>query len=354
MIIATGGAGFIGSNFVRNWLRTKNESIIVIDSLTYAGNLDNLSDSMSNKDLQFFEGNISDSKLVDEILMSTKPRAILHFAAESHVDRSIESPIAFIESNIIGTYQLLESSKKYLKNLSSTANESFRFIHISTDEVFGSLKSKEFAFTESSQYRPNSHYAASKDASDHLVRSYFETYGIQSIITHCSNNYGPYQFPEKLIPLCIIKALSGQPLPVYGDGNQVRDWIHVLDHVNALVTVLDCGVPGQTYNIGGSNERKNIEVVNLICTILDQKKPMISGQTYLNLITYVQDRLGHDRRYAINSEKIQKELMWHPLETFESGIEKTIQWYLDNTHWTQRIQSGHYRVHQDPRFKGDD
>lgn len=343
MIIITGGAGFIGSNFVRNWLSTVNEEVLIIDSLTYAGNLLNFSGMHKSDFLKFEKIDITDKDSISNAIQKVLPRAIIHFAAESHVDRSIHNPLSFVQTNILGTYILLDASRQYWNNLNTTAKNAFRFIHVSTDEVYGSLSLTDHPFTENNPYRPNSPYAASKASSDHLVRSYFSTYGMPVITTNCSNNYGPYQFPEKLIPLIIHNALTGLKIPIYGDGKQIRDWLYVGDHCNALYKVLEKGNPGETYNIGGSNEKENIEVVRAICKILDHLKPKLEGGSYIDQIAFVKDRPGHDRRYAIDSTKIQNELDWLPLETFESGLNKTVEWYLGNAHWIESVVSGEYQ-----------
>lgn len=324
-ILVTGGAGFIGSNFVINWLQQHDETIINLDLLTYAGNLDNLSSIKNNERHIFVKGDIRDSKLIEYLLITYKPRAIINFAAESHVDNSILNPEEFISTNVVGTFRLLECSKKYLNDFSDFKDD-FRFIHVSTDEVFGSLKLDEPAFTETNPYKPNSPYSASKAGSDHLVRSYHKTYNLPTIITNCSNNYGPRQFPEKLIPLVIKKALLGETLPIYGDGQQIRDWLYVDDHCNALIQVLEKGIVGETYNIGGSCEKTNLEVVSIICETLDSLVP--KGNSYKQQITFVTDRPGHDRRYAIDANKIQSHLNWQPQINFEEGIRNTLSWYL--------------------------
>lgn len=341
MILVTGGAGFIGANFVLDWFKQSNEKIVNLDKLTYAGNLQNLTTISEDPRYIFVQGDISDSALVSRILMQHQPRAIINFAAESHVDRSINSPSDFIQTNIVGTFQLLESVRAYWNQQNNKAvKQDFRFVHVSTDEVYGSLDKDAPAFTESHRFEPNSPYSASKASSDHLVRAYHHTYGLPVLTTHCSNNYGPYQFPEKLIPLMIVNALTGKFLPVYGDGQQIRDWLYVSDHCNAIRRVLEAGTPGETYNIGGWNEKANIDIVNTICKLLRTFKP---NTNYHKLITYVTDRPGHDRRYAINANKMANDLNWKPVETFETGIRKTIQWYLDNSNWVNNVQSGAYR-----------
>lgn len=340
MILVTGGAGFIGSNFVLDWLAQSDEEIVNLDKLTYAGNLQSLSPLMGNPGHIFVQGDIGDIELVARLLAQYQPRAIINLAAESHVDRSIHGPEDFIQTNILGTFRLLEAVRAYWNKLDSTAKQSFRFLHISTDEVYGSLIQNEPAFTEERRYEPNSPYSASKASSDHLVRAYHHTYGLPVLTTNCSNNYGPFQFPEKLIPLMIVNALTGKSLPVYGDGLQIRDWLYVTDHCSAIRRVLAAGCPGETYNIGGWNEKPNIEIVRTICDLLEELHP---GAIFHNLITYVKDRPGHDRRYAINATKIERELNWKPAETFETGIRKTIHWYLGNRQWVADVQAGAYR-----------
>lgn len=340
MILVTGGAGFIGANFVLDWLARSDESVINLDNLTYAGNLQNLSALKNDARHLFVRGDIGDTQLITQLLAEHQPRAIVNFAAESHVDRSIDSPEGFIQTNILGTFHLLERTRQYWNTLPTQPKQAFRFLHVSTDEVFGSLAKQAPAFTELHRYEPNSPYSASKASSDHLVRAYYHTYGFPVLTTNCSNNYGPYQFPEKLIPLMISNALAGKPLPIYGDGQQIRDWLYVTDHCSAIRRVLEAGTTGETYNIGGWNEKPNIDIVHTICDLLEELKP---ASTYRDLITYVKDRPGHDRRYAINAQKIESELGWRPVETFESGIRKTIQWYLDHSSWIADIQSGNYR-----------
>ncbi|SEQ55443.1 dTDP-glucose 4,6-dehydratase [Nitrosomonas ureae] len=340
MIFVTGGAGFIGSNFVLDWLTQSDEKIINLDKLTYAGNLKNLLTVAKDPRHIFIQGDIADTQLIDQILTQYQPRAIINLAAESHVDRSIHGPEDFIQTNILGTFRLLESVRTYWNNLSTATKQNFRFLHVSTDEVYGSLASNEPAFTENHRYQPNSPYSASKASSDHLVRAFHHTYGLPVLTTNCSNNYGPFQFPEKLIPLVIVNALAQKPLPLYGDGLQIRDWLFVLDHCSAIRRILETGIPGETYNIGGWNEKPNIEIVKTICTILEEIYPNV---VFHNLITSVKDRPGHDRRYAINAIKIEKELSWKPSETFETGIRKTIHWYLNNQEWVADIQTGAYR-----------
>jgi dTDP-glucose 4,6-dehydratase len=344
MILVTGGAGFIGANFVLDWLASANaEGIVNLDKLTYAGNLQNL--CMAQNDLRhiFVHGDIGDKKLVTSLLTKYRPRAIVNFAAESHVDRSIHGPAAFIQTNIMGTFNLLECARGYWEALQESEKEQFRFHHVSTDEVYGSLSSSDPAFKETNPYEPNSPYSASKASSDHLVRAWFHTYGLPVVTTNCSNNYGPHHFPEKLIPLVILNALNNKPLPVYGDGQQVRDWLYVSDHCFAIREVLANGRLGETYNIGGWNEKANLDVVKTICAILDYLKPRSDGKSYAEQITFVKDRPGHDRRYAIDASKIEKELGWRPEETFDSGIRKTVQWYLDNPKWVQGVVTGSYR-----------
>ena len=342
-ILVTGGAGFIGSNFVLDWFAASAETVINLDLLTYAGNLQNLASLTGHEQHIFMQGDIGNSKLLASLLAKYKPRAVLNFAAESHVDRSILGPGAFIQTNIVGTFNLLEAVRGYWGALEEEARASFRFLHVSTDEVYGSLAPAAAAFSETHRYEPNSPYSASKAASDHLVRAYHHTYGLPVLTTHCSNNYGPYHFPEKLIPLLIVNALAGKTLPVYGDGQQIRDWLYVKDHCSALRRVLEAGKPGETYNVGGWNEKPNLEVVQTVCTVLDALRPRSDGKPYQEQISFVTDRPGHDRRYAIDASKIEKELGWKPLETFDSGIRKTVQWYLDNPDWLTNVQSGSYR-----------
>jgi dTDP-glucose 4,6-dehydratase len=352
MILVTGGAGFIGTNFILDWLTQSDEEIINLDNLTYAGNLENLASLKDDKQHIFIKGDICDSTLIISLLTKYKPRAIINFAAESHVDRSIKEPEGFIQTNIVGTFRLLEATRAYWGALENMKKEKFRFLHISTDEVYGSLSSKEKAFDEEHRYEPNSPYSASKAASDHLIRAYHNTYGLPVLTTNCSNNYGPYQFPEKLIPLIIINALTNKPLPVYGDGQQIRDWLYVKDHCDAIRRVLEAGTPGETYNIGGWNEKTNIDIIHTICSLLDTLSPHVDGKHYNEQITFVTDRPGHDRRYAINSNKIKRDLGWKPAETFETGIHKTVQWYLNNQSWVKNIQSGAYREWIDKNYKG--
>jgi dTDP-glucose 4,6-dehydratase len=343
MILVTGGAGFIGSNFVLDWLASEAEPVVVLDKLTYAGNLQNLAAAPPNASLRFVRGDIADRALVDQLLGEHRVRAVINFAAESHVDRSIHGADDFIQTNIVGTFSLLEAAREYWASLPRGEAEAFRFVHVSTDEVYGTLSPEEAPFSELNRYEPNSPYAASKAASDHLVRAWHHTYGLPVLTTNCSNNYGPFHFPEKLIPLTITNALAGKPLPIYGDGKQVRDWLYVGDHTAAIRRVLEAGRVGETYNIGGCNERENIAVVQAICTALDQLKPRADGRPYASQITFVADRPGHDRRYAIDASKIEAELGWRPRETFETGLEKTVAWFLDNQDWVANIQNGAYR-----------
>jgi len=341
-ILVTGGAGFIGSNFVLTWIREVGSPVINLDSLTYAGNRNSLRSLHNDPRHIFVHGDIADEVLVSELLRQHNPAAIIHFAAESHVDRSIVGPDAFIQTNVVGTFSLLQTARSYYSELTGNARETFRFLHVSTDEVYGSLGPDDPAFSETTPYAPNSPYAASKAASDHLVRAYFHTYGLPVLTTNCSNNYGPYQFPEKLIPLMILNSLEGKPLPVYGDGKNVRDWLFVEDHCSAIRAVLERGRLGETYNIGGSSERKNIDVVTTICDLLDELAPNASIGSRRKLISYVTDRPGHDRRYAINAAKLKQELGWEPAERFESGIRKTVEWYLANQDWVENVRSGAY------------
>lgn len=351
-ILVTGGAGFIGSNFVLDWLAQSDEPVINLDKLTYAGNLENLASLEGDARHLFVQGDIGDSALVTRLLAEHQPRAVLNFAAESHVDRSIHGPEDFIETNIVGTFRMLETVRAYWKALEPKANQAFRFLHVSTDEVYGSLDKEEPAFTEKHQYEPNSPYSASKAASDHLVRAYHHTYGLPVLTTNCSNNYGPYHFPEKLIPLMIVNALAGKPLPVYGDGQQIRDWLYVKDHCSAIRRVLEAGVVGETYNVGGWNEKPNLEIVRTVCALLDELQPRADGQPYQQQIAYVADRPGHDRRYAIDATKLATELGWKPAETFETGIRKTVQWYLDNQAWVNNVLSGDYRQWMETNYRG--
>jgi dTDP-glucose 4,6-dehydratase len=342
-ILVTGGAGFIGANFVLDWLAHGLGQIINLDKLTYAGNRDNLADATGNADHIFVAGDIGDAVLLAKLMAEHRPDAIVNFAAESHVDRSIHGPAEFISTNVVGTYSLLETTRAYLQTLSVPEREAFRFLHVSTDEVFGSLDAQAPAFSETSRYAPNSPYSASKAASDHLMRAWHHTYGVPVVITNCSNNYGPYQLPEKLIPLTVHNALSGQPLPVYGDGQQRRDWLYVADHCAAIRLVLARGRVGETYNIGARNERANIDVVRALCDILDQERPRSDSRSYSEQITFVGDRPGHDRRYAIDAGKIEAELGWTPSVSFEAGLRQTVRWYLDHAQWVERAVSGSYR-----------
>ncbi len=343
MILVTGGAGFIGSNFVLDWLAQADEPVVNLDKLTYAGNRQNFASIATDARHVFVQGDIGDSALVDQLLKTHQPRAMVNFAAESHVDRSIHGPEDFIQTNIMGTFRLLESVRAYWGGLANADKSAFRFLQVSTDEVYGSLAKTDPAFTEQHRYEPNSPYSASKAASDHLVRAYHHTYGLPVLTTNCSNNYGPFHFPEKLIPLMIVNALAGKNLPVYGDGMQIRDWLYVKDHCSAIRRVLEAGRLGEVYNVGGWNEKPNIEIVNTICALLDELRPKADGKHYASQISYVTDRPGHDRRYAIDARKIESELGWKPEETFESGIRKTVQWYLDNQEWVASVQSGAYR-----------
>ena len=350
MILVTGGAGFVGSNFVLDWLAQCDEPVLNLDALTYAGNLDNLASLQGDSRHIFIHGSIDDGELLSRLLAEHKPRAILNFAAESHVDRSIHGPEDFIQTNIVGTFRLLEAVRAYWNGLADDAKAAFRFLHVSTDEVYGSLAHDDPAFSETNRYEPNSPYSASKAASDHLVRAYHHTYGLPVLTTNCSNNYGPYHFPEKLIPLVIHNALAGKPLPIYGDGQQIRDWLYVKDHCGAIRRVLEAGRVGETYNVGGWNEKANLDVVHTLCTILDELSPRSDGKPYKAQITYVKNRPGHDRRYAIDASKIERELGWMPAETFETGIRKTVQWYLDNQAWVAKVTSGSYRQWLDRNY----
>jgi dTDP-glucose 4,6-dehydratase len=341
-ILVTGGAGFIGSNFVLDWLAQSSEPVVNLDALTYAGNLQNLASLQGNAGHVFVKGDICDRALLDSLMATHRPRAVVHFAAESHVDRSIHGPGAFMKTNVDGTFTLLEAVRQHWNTLDGDAKTGFRFHHVSTDEVYGSLASDAPAFTETHPYEPNSPYSASKAASDHLVRAWHHTYGLPVVTTNCSNNYGPFHFPEKLIPLLIVNALAGKPLPVYGDGQQIRDWLYVGDHCSGIRAVLAGGRLGETYNIGGWNEKANIEIVKTVCALLDELQPSAAGP-YARLITYVTDRPGHDRRYAIDARKIERELGWRPAETFDSGIRKTVQWYLTHGDWVANVQSGGYK-----------
>ena len=343
MLLVTGGAGFIGANFVLDWLAGSNEPVINLDKLTYAGNLENLASLKGNAGHIFARGDIGDSAMVAKLLAEHKPRAVVNFAAESHVDRSIHGPEDFIQTNIVSTFRLLEAVRAYWNTLEGAAKTDFRFLHVSTDEVYGSLSKTDPAFSETNRYEPNSPYSASKAASDHLVRAYHHTYGLPVLTTNCSNNYGPFHFPEKLIPLCIHNSLAGKPLPIYGDGQQIRDWLYVKDHCSAIRRVLEAGKLGEVYNVGGWNEKANLDVVHVLCDILDELSPRKDGASYRTQITFVKDRPGHDRRYAIDATKLERELGWKPAETFETGIRKTVQWYLDNQGWVQNIINGAYR-----------
>ncbi len=348
MILVTGGAGFIGANFVLDWLSGQDEPVVNLDKLTYAGNPDNLAPLAGDPRHLFVQGDIGDRALVTSLLERYRPRAIVHFAAESHVDRSIHGPAEFIRTNVDGTFQLLQAARDYHATLDAGQRASFRFLHVSTDEVYGTLSPTDPPFSESTPFAPNSPYAASKAASDHLVRAWHHTYGLPVLTGNCSNNYGPLQFPEKLIPLMIANALAGKPLPVYGDGRQVRDWLYVGDHCAALRRVLEAGTPGETYNIGGWNEKANIEVVHTLCALLDELQP--AEKSYREQITFVADRPGHDRRYAIDARKIERELGWRPAETFETGLRKTVQWYLDHQDWVKKVQSGEYQQWMDKNY----
>lgn len=350
-ILVTGGAGFIGSNFVLDWIALEKDAVINLDKLTYAGNLQNLASLEGNARHTFVRGDIGDADLIAKLLADHRPRAIINFAAESHVDRSIHGPAEFIQTNIVGTFTLLEAARAYWNGLDAETKKAFRFLHVSTDEVYGSLAPADPAFTETRQYEPNSPYSASKAASDHLVRAYHHTYGLPVLTTNCSNNYGPYHFPEKLIPLVIHNALAGKPLPIYGDGQQVRDWLYVKDHASAIRRVLEAGGVGETYNVGGWNEKPNLDVVHTLCAILDELSPRADGKSYKEQITYVTDRPGHDRRYAIDATKINRELGWKPAETFETGIRKTVQWYLDNQDWVRNVTSGAYKDWVDKQYE---
>jgi dTDP-glucose 4,6-dehydratase len=342
-ILITGAAGFIGANFVLDWLAQSQEPVVNLDKLTYAGNLETLASVQGDARHIFVQGDIGDSALVACLLAQHRPRAVINFAAESHVDRSIHSPDDFIQTNIVGTFRLLEAVRAYWGQLPADDKAAFRLLHVSTDEVYGSLAAGDAAFTEQHRYEPNSPYSASKAASDHLVRAYHHTYGLPVLTTNCSNNYGPYHFPEKLIPLMIVNALAGKPLPVYGDGMQIRDWLYVKDHCSAIRRVLEAGQLGEVYNIGGWNEKPNIEIVQTVCTLLDELRPRADGASYSTQISYVKDRPGHDRRYAIDASKIERELGWKPAETFETGIRKTVRWYLAHPEWVANVQSGAYR-----------
>ena len=341
-ILVTGGAGFIGANFVLDWLAQHDAPVINLDCLSYAGNMENLASISQDPRHIFVKGSIGDAELVAELFATHQPCAVVNFAAESHVDRSIHAPEDFIQTNIVGTFRLLDAARGYWNSLSADDQAAFRFLHVSTDEVYGTLKKDDPAFTEDNRYEPNSPYSASKAASDHLVRAYYHTYGLPVLTTNCSNNYGPYHFPEKLIPLIIHNALSGKALPIYGDGQQIRDWLYVKDHCSAIRRVLADGRLGEVYNVGGWNEKANLDVVHTLCDMLDDLKPRTDGLSYRTQINFVKDRPGHDRRYAIDASKLERELGWKPAETFESGIRKTVQWYLDNQAWVENITSGAY------------
>lgn len=349
-IIVTGGAGFIGSNFVLTWVKQGLGKVINLDKLTYAGNVANLDDIQGNADHVFVQGDIGDAELISKLLVEHQPRAVVNFAAESHVDRSIHGPEDFIQTNVVGTFHLLESVRAYWNQLPEQDKSAFRFLHVSTDEVYGSLEKNDPAFTETKRYEPNSPYSASKAASDHLVRAYHHTYGLPVLTTNCSNNYGPRHFPEKLIPLVIHNALAGKALPIYGDGMQIRDWLFVEDHCSAIRRVLEAGKVSEVYNVGGWNEKPNIEVVKTLCKMLDEKSPRADGKSYAEQITYVTDRPGHDKRYAIDATKLHDELGWKPAETFETGIEKTVTWYLENQAWVKNVTSGEYRNWVDKQY----
>ena len=342
-LLVTGGAGFIGSNFVLDWLAQSDEPVITLDKLTYAGNRENLGSLDGDARHTFVQGDIGDFELVSRLLAEHQPRAVVNFAAESHVDRSIHGPGEFIQTNIVGTFHLLEAIRAYWGGLPDERKTAFRLLHVSTDEVYGSLSKDDPAFTETHRYEPNSPYSASKAASDHLVRAYHHTYGLPVLTTNCSNNYGPYHFPEKLIPLLIVNSLAGKSLPVYGDGQQIRDWLYVKDHCSAIRCVLEKGRVGETYNVGGWNEKPNLDIVHTVCALLDELRPRPDGQPYSAQITYVTDRPGHDRRYAIDAGKLERELGWKPAETFETGIRKTVRWYLDHQPWVENVLSGSYR-----------
>lgn len=352
MILVTGSAGFIGANFVLDWLAQHDETVIGLDKLTYAGNLENLASLKGDPRHIFVRGDIGDAELVGQLLKQYRPCAVINFAAESHVDRSIHGPEDFIQTNIVGTFHLLEAVRAYWSGLAEEEKTGFRFLHVSTDEVYGSLAKGVPAFSETHRYEPNSPYSASKAASDHLVRAYHHTYALPVLTTNCSNNYGSYHFPEKLIPLMIVNALAGKPLPVYGDGQQIRDWLYVKDHCSAIRCVLEKGRLGEVYNIGGWNEKANIEIVHTVCALLDELRPRADGKPYREQIAFVADRPGHDRRYAIDARKIERELGWKPAETFETGIRKTVQWYLDNQGWVNNVQSGSYRQWVEKNYAG--
>lgn len=353
-ILVTGGAGFIGANFVLDWIAESSEKVVNLDKLTYAGNPTTLMSLQGSERHVFVQGDIGNAQLLRDVLQAHRPRAIINFAAESHVDRSIHGPGDFIQTNVVGTFNLLESVRAYYAELAAGERQEFRFLHVSTDEVYGTLLSSAPAFTEKTPYAPNSPYSASKAASDHLVRAWHHTYGLPVLTTNCSNNYGPYHFPEKLIPLMILNALSGKALPIYGDGQQVRDWLYVKDHCSAIRRVLAAGEVGETYNVGGWNERANIDVVNTICGLLDELRPRLGGGSYADQISYVKDRPGHDRRYAIDARKIERDLGWRPAETFETGIRKTVHWYLDNPEWVTDVTSGAYRNWVSKHYGGEE
>jgi dTDP-glucose 4,6-dehydratase len=348
--MVTGGAGFIGANFVLDWLAAERDTVVNLDKLTYAGNIENLTALRGEARHVFVQGDINDQPLVSGLLNEYSPRAVLNFAAETHVDRSIRDPSEFIRTNVIGTFKLLEVVRNYWSGLPTAKKESFRFLHVSSDEVYGSLQATDPPFKETDPYQPNSPYSASKGASDHFVRAWHQTYGLPVFTTNCSNNYGPFHFPEKLIPLCILNALEGKPLPIYGDGQHIRDWIYVRDHCSAIRRVLEAGRVGETYNIGGWNEKTNLEVVKTICRILDNAKPRQDGKSYAQQISFITDRPGHDRRYAIDAAKLQRSLGWKPAETFETGLRKTVQWYLDNLEWVSHVTSGEYRHWVDTHY----
>ena len=350
MILVTGGAGFIGSNFILDWIAAEADPVINVDKLTYAGNLANLATLADHPRHRFVRADICDRQRIDQLLRDHQPRAVVHFAAESHVDRSIAGPAEFVRTNLVGTFSLLEAAREYWNGLGGAEKDRFRFLHVSTDEVYGSLSPHDPAFTEQSRYRPNSPYSASKAGSDHLVHAYHHTYGLPVLITNCSNNYGPYQFPEKLIPLMIHHALQSMPLPVYGDGSNIRDWLYVGDHCDAIRVVLERGVRGETYNIGGRSERSNLEVVRTLCAILDDVAPMTGGARYEAVITFVTDRPGHDFRYAIDSGRIERSLGWHPRQSFDAGIRRTVRWYLDNSDWVAAVTDGRYREWIDTHY----
>ena len=351
-IFVTGGAGFIGSNFVLDWMSEVGAPLVNLDKLSYAGNLESLASLSADSRHIFVQGDIGDAPLVARLLETHRPRAVVNFAAESHVDRSIHGPRDFIQTNIVGTFELLESVRGYWNTLDVPEKEAFRFLHVSTDEVYGSLKKEDPAFTELNRYEPNSPYSASKASSDHIVRAYHHTYGLPVLTTNCSNNYGPLQFPEKLIPLMIVNALAGRPLPIYGDGQQIRDWLYVGDHCIAIRRVLDAGLVGEVYNVGGWNEKPNLEIVHTICDLLDGLRPREDGLSYRSQMTTVADRPGHDRRYAIDAGKIERDLGWRPAETFETGIRKTVRWYLENRQWIENVQSGAYRDWVEKNYSG--